>query len=67
MLINLTNEERTKFAAWLRQEEQTEINMMEQAKKINLPAPILTHMARYALACSMIAHKLETTEVMTIK
>ena len=66
-MINLTDEERRKFAAWLMQEAHSNDVIIKQMEK--LPG-LETGIKKYRLEAAaylMIARRLESTEKMTIK
>ncbi len=65
--IILTDEQKVLFHRWLVQEAESNIGIIEQAKKINVPDVFVKKMANEALACTLIAEKLHTTETQIIK
>ena len=62
----LTNEERERFAAYLEQEARSDLAILEQMEKSNMPAALIQKYRVEAMAAQVIAKKLRSTESETI-
>ena len=61
--MNLTQEERIKFALYLRQEAKTEAGLIEQMKKLNVVEGILESYWQKIDAYNKVAQILESVEI----
>jgi len=57
-MINLTQQEREKFALWLKQDAETDKGMIEQLKKINAPEVIINKKGKEMIAKMIVSNML---------
>ena len=65
-MVNLTPQERDRFAAWLEWEAKTDNGLVEQMAKLNLPEPMIKRKRAMATAKMMVAIDLRSWEEQTI-
>lgn len=61
-MIELTAEERDRFATWLEQEAATDKGLLEQMKQLEGMAPMIQHRKVEIAAALMVARKLRSIE-----
>jgi hypothetical protein len=61
-MINLTADERARFAAWLEQEAATDKGLLELMEKLPNMAPMIQHRKSEILAALLVARKLWSIE-----
>lgn len=67
-MIVLTNEEKQRFTAWLRQERETNDGLIVQLKKLPMTTePMITNMMRHSFACHHLIKHLTEVEEQVIK
>lgn len=62
----LSDAERKRFIDWLELSESSSNDLLKAAEGINLPGPLLARLKFETAACHFLAHKLRTTESMSI-
>ncbi len=66
-MVELTEEERLKFATWLEQSAETSKEIVDQIRKLGLPGDVLaSHEIQEAKAALIIASKLRSIESVEI-
>ena len=65
MIVNLTNEEKQRFLAYLRNEQVMAEQMLEQAERIN-SEPLIRKLKLEATAHRFVANRLESWESQTL-
>jgi len=65
-VITLTQDERNKFSAWLRQEAESYRDILVQLEKLSGVDPIVKQKKQYVVACIIVANTLDSIEEETI-
>lgn len=65
-MINLTDAERSKFSSWLRQEAQTNKDLIVQMKAALTPDAVINRYKALSTAMTIVALELEETETQEI-
>lgn len=61
-MIDLTKEERDRFAAWLEQEAASDKGLLEQMEKLPNMAAVISHRKNEIIAALLVARKLRSIE-----
>lgn len=65
-MVNLTDQERDKFATWLLQEAKVNDDLIEQMDKLSVPDALIKHKKMEVVAMALVAGILGNTEVQSI-
>lgn len=65
-MINLTLQEKEKFALYLQQEAEVELELTEQMKKVNIPQPLIDRKRALAIAKQAVAKDILSWEEQSI-
>lgn len=65
-IVILSQAERDKFSAWLKQDIESNRGIVEQMEKLPHAAPIVKHKKQQMAACIIVANLLDSIEEQTV-